>query len=322
MRHPISLVILLICHPPIVAAVDITACGQTIPAGETGVLASDLDCSGAGAYAVLLLRRATLDLNDHTLIGGPVSPTVKGAANADGSGTSSFTVRGPGVIAGTAVDAFPFASGNACVVLEGGRALITSAAGVIEIHGCERGILGVGRGPNPSGRVEMDHVDIHDNFLEGTALRKLEAAHVSAHHHARSTGLFALRLVLDDVTAHDNNAGLAAERVVEGRDVTVVHNVGLNPNSAGGDGVYAGRVLRLTNALVQDNQNPGVTARRMYLVDSTVTNNGTGPTHPGIDLLATSRPVLTNTLCLHSEVPATTSPPPPTFPDWGVCQDD
>lgn len=321
MRYALPLAILLVCHPGAAAAVDVTTCGQIIQAGETGVLASDLDCSGAGAFAVLLLRRATLDLNGHTLIGGPVSPTVKGAAAADGSGSGSFTIRGPGVIAGTAVDAFPFESGNACIEMEGGRAVLTSATGVIEIHGCERGINSPGPGPDPTGSVELDHVDIHDNFIEGTALRKLVATHVSAHHHVRGAGLYALRLTLDDVTAHDNNLGLAAGRRLDGRDVTATHNVGPNPNSAGGDGVFAGRLLQLTNALVQDNQNPGVTASRVYLVDSTVTNNGTGPTHPGIDILARTRPVLVNTVCLHSEVPGTV-PPPPTFPDWGVCQDD
>jgi hypothetical protein len=315
------LVLAIVFSPCVAAAVDLTACGQTIPAAETGVLQTDLDCSGVGTHAVLLLRRATLDLNGHTLVGGPLSPTVKGAAAADGSGSSSFTIRGPGVIAGTAVDAFPFESGNACVLLQGGRALLTSQTGVIDIHGCERGIFAPGPGPNPRGSVEMDHVEIHHNFLDGTAVRNLSASQVSAHHHVRGSGLSAHRLIVEDVTATANNTGLAAERVVEGRDVTVEHNVGPDPNSAGGAGIYGGRVVRLTNALVRDNQNPGVTARRVALEDSTVTGNGTGPTHPMVDILAATRPVLSNTLCLHSEAYATTNPPP-TSPNWGVCQDD
>jgi hypothetical protein len=37
------------------SAVDVTVCGQEIPAGEVGVLTADLDCSGmAGSNAVQL----------------------------------------------------------------------------------------------------------------------------------------------------------------------------------------------------------------------------------------------------------------------------
>jgi hypothetical protein len=208
------------------------------------------------------------------------------------------------------------------VLLRGGRATLTSETGVIDIHGCERGIVGLAAGANPSARVHMDHVDVHHNFQDGTSLRTLIASDVSAHHHARGAGLFAMRLFVENVSASDNNVGLAGERVVEGGSVTVVSNVGPNPNAAGGDGIYGGRLIRLTNAVVQDNQNPGVTSRRVYLTDSTVTNNGLGPTHPMVDILAASRPVLVNTTCLHSEVYADASPVPPTYPDWGVCQDD
>lgn len=52
------------------AEVSITACGQTVPAGETGVLASDLACGDDPAtFAVAVGSGATLDLAGHTLSG-------------------------------------------------------------------------------------------------------------------------------------------------------------------------------------------------------------------------------------------------------------
>ena len=53
-------------------AFDVTACGQTIEAGETGVLQADLDCpvnndpdlSDTGLF---MEPRAVFDLNGHTL---------------------------------------------------------------------------------------------------------------------------------------------------------------------------------------------------------------------------------------------------------------
>ena len=54
-------------------ALDITACGATVPPGETGVLQADLLCSGEYA-GVTLENQATLDMNGHSIRG----PAVKG----------------------------------------------------------------------------------------------------------------------------------------------------------------------------------------------------------------------------------------------------
>jgi hypothetical protein len=49
-------------------AVDVTQCGQIVPAGAAGVLVADVDCSlQYGSYAVVLSDRATLRLNGFTL---------------------------------------------------------------------------------------------------------------------------------------------------------------------------------------------------------------------------------------------------------------
>jgi hypothetical protein len=63
------------------AATDITTCGQTILARDTGVLVADLDCPSS-AGAVFLGEKATFDLAGYTLTGGQVqctgSCTVRG----------------------------------------------------------------------------------------------------------------------------------------------------------------------------------------------------------------------------------------------------
>ena len=73
-------------------AVDITNCNQTVPAGATGVLVADLDCSlGYGSYAVTLSKSARLQLNGFAL-----------RSNANGIHClGSCRITGPGEVART-----------------------------------------------------------------------------------------------------------------------------------------------------------------------------------------------------------------------------
>src|SRR6185295_6186951 len=48
------------------AAIDVTACGQTIPDYETGVLTTDLVCS-TGSTAVTLGYASKFEMNGHTI---------------------------------------------------------------------------------------------------------------------------------------------------------------------------------------------------------------------------------------------------------------
>lgn len=59
-------------------AVDVTACGQVVAAGEEGVLNADLDCSASasGSQAVVLQHRATLLLNGHSIKSPPAGACV------------------------------------------------------------------------------------------------------------------------------------------------------------------------------------------------------------------------------------------------------
>ena len=54
------------------SAIEVTGCGQEVPAGQVGVLTADLDCGSsatAGSYGVELEANATLDLQGHTITG-------------------------------------------------------------------------------------------------------------------------------------------------------------------------------------------------------------------------------------------------------------
>lgn len=63
--HKTLLVSGLLAVASVARAVDVTSCGQTIPARETGVLVADLACpTGVG---VRVSDRATLDLNGHAI---------------------------------------------------------------------------------------------------------------------------------------------------------------------------------------------------------------------------------------------------------------
>lgn len=323
MRRVVFLASLTILAARTVAAIDVTSCGATLPETDTGVLQVDLDCAGAGPYGVRLLRKATLDLNGHSITGGPVAPTVLGVETSDGSGRGDFTIRGPGSIAGTSPDAFPFLNGNACVMVSDGRARITSATGVVEISGCETGVLGGTRGPSfgGQGRVTMDHVDLHDHWLQGLAAKRLVATDVTVHDHVRGIGMaVSRRMSVEDVMVHHNNVGIAAGTIV-GSDVTASDNIGPDPNAAGGNAIFSDGLVSLTNLVATGNTNPAITARSLKLVDSQVTNNGLREPHLMVDIQSVTRPRLINTVCLHSE--ATGAPRPgPEIPDWDVCLDD
>lgn len=82
---------------PADASVEITQCYPQVPEGETAVLQADLDCSVTDpppfrSSAIELLKRATLDMNGHTI-----------QARSSGFGVhcqGTCTILGPGTITG------------------------------------------------------------------------------------------------------------------------------------------------------------------------------------------------------------------------------
>src|ERR1051325_6028277 len=72
------------------AAVDITACNQTVPPGEVGILTADLDCGPSDvedSYGVELENGATLDLAGHTITGPRYAVSCEKRCNVIGPGT-------------------------------------------------------------------------------------------------------------------------------------------------------------------------------------------------------------------------------------------
>jgi len=83
-------------------AVEITACGQVVAAGEVGQLRGDLDCTAPptwpfSAKGVQLEHEATLSMNGFTIRG---DGTGVGVACVVASGRPTCRVNGPGTISG------------------------------------------------------------------------------------------------------------------------------------------------------------------------------------------------------------------------------
>jgi hypothetical protein len=300
------------------AALDITSCGVTVPRGEVGVLQSDLSCP-TSLFGVRLLRKATLDLNGHSIAGGDSTTAVIVGVGADdgadpiGSGQGRFTIVGPGIISGLTHPPF-FSGTQACVLVSDGRVDIASETGIVEMHHCVDGILGsIGAdGPNGRARAVVAHTYVHDTVDAGISVGKLQAANASLSQNLGLGVSAARRLIATDVTANDNGGiGLYA-RAMKGTNVTTQNN-GNNGIDAcvysGPTNPQFGRAV-IANLVSTGNGVYGVCADRLRLVSSQVTANSYH------DIFAVTAPHLDNTTCGTSwGMNGATAP-------WGVCSAD
>jgi hypothetical protein len=136
------LVVLGILVPASARAVDVTACGQVVPANQIGVLQVDLTTCPSSAVGVFLQDRATLDLNGHTIASGAV-----GVRCMD----RRCTVHGPGDIHGTGLDGILAQHDNARVhVLD------------VQVHDNSSGGV-VADGAKP--RIDLTRVQLHGNVV-------------------------------------------------------------------------------------------------------------------------------------------------------------
>lgn len=80
------------------AAIDITTCGQTVPAAQVGVLQAPLVCDTSEAPAVTLEHRATLSMNGHsiTVSGWPAAYCTGRACTVDGGDGAPGAITGLG----------------------------------------------------------------------------------------------------------------------------------------------------------------------------------------------------------------------------------
>lgn len=97
----------------VAGAVDITACHQEVPAGQVGILTTDLDCGWntvEGSYGVELQRNATLDMQGHTISGSQWAVYCPGPGRC----TVTSTTATPGTL--TAAEAGIWTPGSKVVV--------------------------------------------------------------------------------------------------------------------------------------------------------------------------------------------------------------
>lgn len=170
-------------------ALDVTAVGQTVPKGKTGILQADLTCASP-TIGVFLENHATLDLNGHVIDGCTVT-----AASASHTDPQRIAVRGPGVIRNATYG----------ISLRAGTVRVTDVA--IE-NSTSVGILGSG------------------DFGDGPSTAKLTRVDVSG---SGSAAIQATRVVAADVSVTGNGSALANPAIVgwdgvAGRRLTVTGN--------------------------------------------------------------------------------------------------
>ena len=216
--------------------VEVTACGETVPAGETGILQGDLVCSGnSGNVAITLESNATLDLNGFTL----TAPDEDGAA--------------------------VFCSHRACTV-------VSRAATPGTLSGASTGGFGIyanGSDTPTVRRVVIDNVVIRDVEYWGVwtpDVRLVTASHVTVSGCQRY-GIGAEKLVVQAVVATANGYGIAGRDGVRGTDVTVSGNLFFGIDATGG-------TVRITGLRASANGKFGVFAQSVRLVDGQLAGSG------------------------------------------------
>jgi hypothetical protein len=306
---------LLVLRPVGARATDISTCGQTIEAHDTGVLVADLDCtSDQYQYGVRMLSHATLELNGHTIMTGPSSyatilavgradgtvPKGTGVGPAIGSHKGDATIHGPGVVQTVRPLSPGFPTIPAALVLNKGHASVSSATGVVEFRGGEACILGsTGQDPN-IGRLELDHVVVHDCAEGGVVGKTLVASNLEVYD-AGGVAISTNKADVHAVSVHDNGGnGLFGGQRVSGDGVDASNN----SNS----GIGSFHTIALSNVTATGNGFFGVFSTTVMLTDSTVTGNGAG------DISSFRKPQLVNTTCGKSSDRL--------GDPWGVCQND
>jgi len=220
------------------AALDVSTCGVTVPAGEVGVIQADLSCSGA--FLVALERNATLDLNGHTL---SLAIPPSGSRAVVRCESRRCAVGGPGTVQCTGGPG-GYASGIGTPA--GGRLDVSD----VLIQGCDQGIWDMGS-PGAKTRVYATDVTVQGSTYNGIEAEKLIATNVEA--------------------SNSGYSGLAVE-LVRGTTIIVDGN-GALPNLHSGITSFGGTV-KVTGLVATNNAQHGVEAKKVILTSSTVIDNG------------------------------------------------
>lgn len=270
MRRPLaaSVLALLISSAAPAAAFDVTACYQTIPEGETGVLRNDLACDGSGGPNVNVGRHSKLDLNGHTISGGYI-----GVATSPGH-IGECEIYGPGEIFGIGAGGGlgdPFGAG----ISAAGKVSVRNVA----LHDNVRGIVSV-----YDFAMKLEDVTITNNSAEGIASYFGNLAERIG----PGKGQIKAR---NCVVSGNGDDGIEAWGKLDLRDSTVSGNAGTGI-------VSKGRVFTLKDVTITDNANAGLLSTSQKpgnVKGGTLTGNG-----PGGDVAAPVAPKLVASTCEHS----------------------
>jgi hypothetical protein len=113
------------------ATMDVTSCPASVPAGVTGVVQADLDCTGAtGTGYITLARSAVLDVNGHTLTFNPGDPALS-LVLCD----SNCGVRGPGTLTASSLGWASIWVGGAGLVRIQDLTIEGMGNGIVDIDG-------------------------------------------------------------------------------------------------------------------------------------------------------------------------------------------
>lgn len=214
---------------------NVTSCGQLVPPRDIGVLTADLDCSSAaGAFAVELGDRATLEMAGHTITGRGILCQLR------------CTIHGPGDVTGV---------GGAGLEVYGGRNRVTVSGGV-SLHGNIDGIYG-------GAKLVLTDVDVSNNSSSGIFVltKRVKGTNVTVNDNG-SFGLFAQdsSVTIDGLTANDNGwFGVNAKRV-KLLNSTLTGNEGGHPSNPPFVDVVSTRRPRLVNTVCDHSLGPdGIT---------------------------------------------------------------
>ena len=228
-------------------AVDVSACGQVVPAGEVGILVTSLDCSGVpGTDGVVLLNRASLELRGNTII----SPSAGASVSCQGA---RCAVSGPGFLLSVPFRGTGIAAAKSVTV-----------SGNVEIAGHEVGIAA------GEGQVTASDTFLSDNG-DGIVARKVRGTNVFVRDSDR-IGINAFKGIRGDhIEVRDNGtAGIYTARFTFTELIATTN--GMTSTFLGG-GIVATRRGRLTDSLVSGNTLLGapadvVTGRSPILINT------------------------------------------------------
>ena len=258
-------------------ALDITTCGQTVPSFDVGVLQTDLVCPNPNT-------------GEGCLAGGMGDP-----AAVDLQADATLQLNGHTITGGC--------FGVRAITDSPKRRLTIQGPG--HITGAFYGVFFVGKltvddltlDGNGAGIVSADAPDVRSRLIVTNVVANGSNGVYDA------SGIVAYRIDATSVTANGNaSAGIFATGRLKASAVTTNDN---------GNGIYSFGKVVVDGLTATNNTSYGVAARRLRLLNATVTGS-----QSGIDLWTRSRPSTVNVTCDHSG--SQTNPPIP----WGVCAGD